>query len=223
MGSLSVANITQRVQRQFGDQDFAQIIQSDILNWINDGVREITIQNDLLQKVGTASPVANQSQYSLPNDILRMRRVAYNGFALQQITLEDANEWLPGNSETVSQGYPVGTPTAYWIFAGKINLYPAPDSSITDGLTLYYTRQPALVSTGDTPELPSDYDNRIVEYCLAQAFELDMNTSMMQIKSTQFQQGIDRLKGNADWENQEYYPNITQMDEYPVDYADGYY
>lgn len=223
MGILSVADIAVRVRRQFGDEDAAQVIDTDIINWINDCLREIVQQNDLLQKVGNADAVAQQIQYSLPTDILRMQRVAYNGVALQPTTLEQVNESLPGTSETVAQGYPVGTPLSYWIFAGKINLYPAPDTSLTNGLTLYYTRQPVPVDSGDTPELPPEYDNRIVEYCLQQAFELDMNTTMMEVKSGQFQQGIDRLKGNPDWESQDSYPSITSTLEYPIDAIGGWY
>lgn len=224
MGALTVADITKRVQRQFGDEDFAQIQQSDVINWVNDAMREIANQNDLLQKQGTASTVANQTQYTLPTDILNLHRVAYLGFALRPISVEEADELITGNSQSITQGYPTGTPSHYWIFAGKINLFPAPDTAVTSGLILNYTRQPAPVtSTTDTPELPAQYDNRIVEYCLGQAFELDMNTTMMQVKNGQFQQGIDRIKGQADWASQEFYPNVTSFQEYPDDVVGSAY
>lgn len=224
MGALTVTQIKARVTTQFGDTDGAQVVDASIINWVNDAMREITQQQDLLQKVGSSNSVANQAQYNLPTDVLHIRRLAYSGFALQQITIEDANNLVPGSSESVAQGYPVGTPISYWIYANQINLYPAPSVSIASGITIYYTRQPTVVtSTSDTPELPAEYDNRIVEYCLKQAFELDMNTTMMAIKQNEFQQGIDKMKGNPNWESQEAYPSVSVTREYPDDIIAAWY
>ena len=224
MGALTVQDFITRVSRQFGDEAQAQVTTDDITNWINDAVREIVAQNNLLQKQASANTVVGQSQYSLPDDVLRFRRVAYNGISLRPITIEEADELIPDHSETTAQGLPTGTSTHYWIFAGQINLYPTPDQSVTNGLILYYTKLPTpVVATTDIPETPAEYDNRILEFCLGQAFELDMNTTMMQVKNTQFQQGVDRLKGNSEWENQEFYPNVTMVQEYPQDIVGGAY
>lgn len=226
MGALTVQNIIDRVRNQFGDANGAQVTDAMVINWINDGMREIVVQNDLLQVTGSSNSVANQVEYSLPAGILRMRRVAYSGQTLRPITLEEADELIPSHASVVGgvagTNYPTGTPTHYWIWSGKISFFPAPDTANV-ALTLYYTRYPTAVeATGDTPELPAEYDNRIVEYCLAQAFELDMNTTMMQVKGGQFQQGVDKLKGEDDWENQEFYPNITMIPEYDNDIVGWY-
>lgn len=224
MASLTVAQITQRVQRQFGDTELAQVVQQDVYNWINDAMREIAVQNDLLQVQGSAAAVANQKQYALPDEMLKLRRVAYQGFSLRNISVEDADELVSGSALSVANGFPVGTPTHYWVYAGLITLFPAPSTSGSNDIQLHYTRQPTdVTSTGDTPELPAEYHNRIVEYCLAQAWELDMNVTMSQVKTNQFQQGIDKLKGNADWENQNFYPSIAMVSEYPPDMVGGWY
>lgn len=224
MGTLKVSDITTRVQRQFGDTELAQVLQSDVVNWINDAMREVAVQNDLLQVQGTAAAVANQSQYSLPATILRLRRVAYQGYSLRPISIEEADELIAGSSLTPANGYPTGVPSHYWVYAGQINLFPAPAVAGSNDITLYYTRQPvAVVNPADTPETPAQYDNRIVEYCLAQAWELDMNVTMSNMKNQQFQQGTDKLKGDADWENQDFYPNLTSISEYPPDLVGGWY
>jgi hypothetical protein len=214
MGALTVAQITTRVQRQFGDTELAQILQSDVYNWINDCIREVVVQNDLLQTQSVTDGVANQKQYDLPTAVLKLRRVGYQGFPLRPLSVEEADQMLGNSGVAVNSGYPTGTPTHYWVYAGKINLYPAPANSGTGDIALNYTKYPTPVTTtSDVPELPAEYDNRIVEYCIAQAFELDTNMQVAGIKMGQFQQGIDKLKGNADWEAQDYYPSITTVGE----------
>ncbi len=75
---------------------------------------------------------------------------------------------------------------------------------------MYYTRQPVQVTTsGDIPELPSQYHNRIVEYCLAQAYELDANMESYTTKMAAFKNGANQLKENADWQQHDFYPSIS--------------
>lgn len=219
MAGLSPEDIAARVKRQFGDEDGSQVTDADIVRWINDAQREISVQHDLMQKKATAATVANQNSYSLPADILRLRSVKFQGITLEGISLEQADELLPANAQSVAQGYPTGTPCSFWVFAGQINLYPAPASTSASDLTIYYTATIVDLAalTGDAPNiitLPPEYHNSILEYCLKQAYELDANTALMQAKGNEFQQGIDRLKANTDWQNQATYPSITVIPEY---------
>lgn len=208
-------DVKNRLIRQMGDTSGAQFVDSDFLNWINDAQREISIANDILQKSGSANTTSGISQYALPVDCQKLRRVAYLGTALQLTTMEQITEMAPDHDQTSAQGYPSSTPIMYWIYAGQINLYPSPSSTDTNGLTIFYTRQPVdLTVTGNSIDLPDEYFNRIVEYCLAQAYELDTNYYQSGNKAAQFQQGIAALKGNADWEGETSYPSITYNQEY---------
>lgn len=210
MGNLTVSDIFIRVQRQFGDETSAQVTVDDVTRWVNDAMREIAIKNDLLQVKGSQDATASTIAYTLPVDIAKLQSVKYKGISLRSSSLQQIDEMIQSKDLTVVQGYPLGTPEYYWIYANQINLYPAPDSSLAGAMTIYYTRHPVPVTqSDDTPELSAEYDNRIVEYCLAQAFELDANFDVASIKMGSFRQGVADLKGEKDWTPQEFYPFIT--------------
>lgn len=201
---MLASEIATRVKRQFGDEADIQIKDEDILRWINDAQREIASANDLLQTVATTAVVANQREYTLPANILLLRSVHYQGQKLRPLNSREAEEYL-------ATGVATGTPIYFWAWANKINLYPQPDSTDPDDLQLFYTRQPTEVTAvGDTPEIPLEYHNAIVQYCLAQAYELDENWSAAQTKSQQFNSGVANLKGKE--EANDFYPHITSTD-----------
>lgn len=220
----TAGDVKTRVQRTFGDEAGSQVTAADVYRWINDAQREIAIANDLLQVKGTKDAVASDPTYSLPTDILKLLSVKYNGINLRALNLQEADEIIGTIDQTVAQGYPTGTPTHYWIFAGEINLYPAPDAALTGGIQIYYLKQPTEV-TGDADDigLPVEYFNRVVEYCLAQAYELDENYEAAQTKLAQFKAGVAELSQNEAWEQQEFYPHITSLPDVAYDSVGYWY
>lgn len=210
MATLSVQEILTRVQRTFGDESQAQLQQADVIRWINDAMREIANNNNLLQVKATANTTVNVNAYNLPAGIARLHSVRFRGLALEAISLSQADEMIGSVDLSVAGGYPVGTPTHYWIYAGQINLYPAPDTTATTDLMLYYTRQAVPVAALiDVPEVPEQYHNRIVDYCLARAYELDENFFIASMKDQKFEAGVDKIRQDESWQNQEFYPFIT--------------
>lgn len=188
---MLVSEIATRVKRQFGDEVGAQITDEDIIRWINDAQRELAVSNDLLQTTATTAIKKGQDQYHLPPDILQLRSVRVAGRKLAFLSPDQAAEWTPNlNSEAK------GKPTHFTQWSLKIDLYPTPDYDDANDLQLYYTRNPLLVkTTTDTPELPQQYHNRIVDYCIAQAHELDDNMESYRIKMEQFTSGAAALNG----------------------------
>jgi hypothetical protein len=214
MSTLTVQEIFTRIQRAFGDEAQAQVTQADVIRWINDAMREIANNNNLLQVKATANTTNGVSAYALPVGIARLYSVKFRGLALESISLAQADELIGSIDLSVAQGFPVGTPTHYWIWAGQINLYPAPDTTSTTELTLYYTRQATpVVNLGDVPEVPEQYHNRIVEYCMARAYELDENFFIASMKDQKFEASVDKIRQDESWKNQELYPFITSPAE----------
>jgi hypothetical protein len=204
---MLVSEIATRVKRQFGDESGAQITDADILRWVNDAQREIAVNNSLLQTIATSSIVAGNSQFSLPPDLLTLHSVILEGRKLNEISSKDIEEYFADTS--------VGEPHSFWVWGSKLHLAPTPASSITNGLVLYYTRIPVAVTTvGDTPELSQQYHNRIVEYCIAQAMELDDNSQGHMAKMAQFEAGVAKLKDENEWRTREVYPTLTYVEEY---------
>lgn len=200
---MDVSEIITRVKRQFGDEVGSQVTDADIIRWINDAQRDIAVNNQLFQTRATAGVAANQSTYTLPPDILTIHSVRFGTRKLQGISMQEAEIEIPDTGET-------GEPQKFWIWGGNVSLYPTPGTSDTDDLLIFYTRQPApITTTADVLELPSHYHNRVVEYCLQQAYELDENWEAAQMKSQQFQQGVEKLRAEEEWTQRDYYPTIS--------------
>lgn len=206
---MLVSEIQTRVNRAFGDESGAQIDINDILRWVNDAQLEIALKKQLLQVTSTVTVTVNVGTYTLPTNILQLRAVRYDGTALEAISSAQAEELIPSYDVGVSV-VGASTPSAYWVWGTpqQIYLYPLPNNS-TSVLKLYYTRIPVQVTlAGDTPELPVQYHPRIVEYCLAQAYELDANLQSKQFKLGELSAGLAQTDMDV-FQPQQQYPNIT--------------
>lgn len=200
---MLVSDVATRVKRQFGDEQGAQITDADILRWVNDAQTEIATQNKLLQTVSTSSSVVGTQSYTTPTDMLALRGVRYDKLRLSVVSMDDIDAIVEDST------YDSGTPEYYWMIGESIYLWPKPDAVKT--ITIYYTQKPAtLVNQSDPISLPPQFDNRIIEYCIAQAAELDDDLEHYQLKMAQFQQGIDASKGNIEMnESDDEYPSIS--------------
>jgi len=191
----------------FGDESGAQIDSADVIRWVNDAQSEIARQKQLLQVTTSVTVTTNVGSYATPNNILHLRSVRYNGNVLVPISLAEAEQVAPSYDAGASV-IGTGTPTTYWVWGGMISLYPIPNDS-TSSLKMYYTRIPNQVTVvGDTPELPVQYHPRIVEYCLAQAFELDNNPQQQSLKMGQFATGVGQTDTDM-WQPRNTYPMVT--------------
>jgi hypothetical protein len=210
---MKVGDIIVRVQRQFGDDIQAQITEEDIVRWINDACLEIASNNAVTQGyfLGTTPVTAGVSEYELPADLLTLRSIRLENKKLIASTYEQMTE-IDVNLEKV-----IGKPTHYWVFGGKINLYPTPNEDF-DTLTIMYVKTPDILTVSMKnvdPDVPTQYHPRIVEYCIAQAAELDDNLSHYQQKMGQFNSNILALKQNNEQpESDGIYPSITYVMEY---------
>lgn len=72
-----------------GDQ---RIEEKQFLRWMVEGLNDFVINVRPLQGYQVIASVANQQEYALPPDFLRMKRVEYNGVVLRQVDRND----IPG-------------------------------------------------------------------------------------------------------------------------------
>jgi hypothetical protein len=208
---MKLSEIITRVQRQFGDDVQAQITEEDIVRWVNDACLEIVTNNDTAEGfIGNTPVVAGKHWYDMPSDLIRIRSVRVNGFKLKAESYEQLCEEDPDIETTTGQ------PTAYWVYSGKINLYPIPNDSLGN-LNILYVKTPDVITTAmkdRQPDVPIQYHPRIVEYCIAQAAELDDNFGFSQSKMQQFNQNLLGLKQNSEQpESNGIYPSITYVGE----------
>jgi hypothetical protein len=203
MGALTVQKIADRVRRQFGDANASIITDQAMFDWINDAMREIVLANNLLAIKATSATVAGTSSYNIPADLLSLHHVSYKGEPLEETSVQAAQDTIESMDDAAK--YPTGIPSMYWMYGTQIFLYPSPNTSGAADLTIYYNRNPVEVAAvGATPELPARYDNRIIEYCLAMAAEIDEDDSKYQLKKAEFKQGVSETSDEEEGPNNLY-------------------
>lgn len=204
---MLVSDIKRRVKRAFGDESGSQITDTDIIDWINDAQIEICRSNDVIQVIGTIATTINVGLYSLTAlaDILKLVTVKYDGMTLKGMTQQEADEFI----STYDQGVlGTGIPQYFWIFAGKITLYPVP--SQVKNLSIYYIRKPLAVAIdADIPEIPVQYHTQIVDYCIARSRQQDNDVNGYLTKMTEFKGNVKESAIDEDWVSQQFYPNIS--------------
>lgn len=191
--SYAGTDLASRVRSQFGDTSGAQLADSSILAWINDGQREIVNSNPILRATKITDVVAGQSDYTFPGDkVLLIEAIYVDSYPITNVSAQAAREYImqydPKKAETVER------PEVWYERAGIITFYPVPSKSITNGLKLEYIKNPtSLTSLSQTLGVPDRYFNELVNYVIAQALEMDENYSAAQYKHGQFRDGLDRL------------------------------
>lgn len=209
---MKLSDIITRVQRQFGDDVQAQITKEDIVRWVNDACIEIVTNNDTAEgKIANTDVLSGTSEYALPPDIIRIRSVRVNGYKMIASTYEQLCEIDPALETTT------GSPTHYWVYGGRLNLYPIPNDNLGK-IGVLYVKTPDILTVdmlSREPDVPVQYHPRVVEYCIAQAAELDDNIGHYQVKMQQFSQNIQDLRQNSEQpESQGVYSSITYVGEY---------
>lgn len=208
---MKLGEIITRVQRQFGDDVQAQITKEDIVRWVNDACLEIVTQNDTAEGYLGNTPVkAGVPEYKLPPDLIRIRSVRVNGMKLAPSTYEQLCDIDPDIGTTT------GIPHSYWVYGNALLLYPTPSDALGN-VDILYVKSPDILTIDmmeRVPDVPLQYHPRIVEYCIAQAAELDDNIAQYQIKMGQFKQSISELRQNGEQpESASIYPSITYVSE----------
>ena len=206
-----VSDVAVRVKRQFGDEAGVQVTDADIFRWVNDGQREIAAKNDLLRTRAAADIVAGQNTYGNPPDVLRFISVYYDGNPLRHINFQEADGWILSQDPSVALS---GKPTIWYSFANEILLYPKPDADIAGGLVSYYSQLPAAVTSLDnTIALPDRYFSRLLEFVMAQAYEMDDDWTAAGNKVSQLNSALQEASEEENTTQHAVYPSITVLPE----------
>ncbi len=208
----TAGDVATDIKRTFGDEAGVQVTDSDIFRWINAAQVEIVSKNDVLRAVGTTLSVKGQFEYNLDlsMSIHKIQSIQYNGSKLRYMSFQDAEKFIDSEDPNrISEG----TPQIWFDWGSVIQLFPTPPAS-NDAIKIYYTPLPTDVSALTSPlSLPDNYYNRIVDYVMARAYEMDENFSGHQAKMGQFSDELLNMSNNQDTHHIEYYPTITVRPE----------
>lgn len=220
MTAMTVSDIQDRVKRTFGDESGVQVMDADILRWINDAQRECVMQHEnLLQAKTTLAITAGTPEVTLPTDLYTLQSVYFNPFNTGQ-TFDDSGyflkyvsmptlETMGGAAADVSNK---GNPSYYARSTNEnlLRLYPTPDTSYTAGLQIVYSRYPVQLSSTASPlDLPEYYHIWVVEYCMMKAYEMDEDWESADKKAAYVQSTLDFNNNRESWFARDSYPVIS--------------
>ncbi len=124
---------------------------AQLLGWLNDAQNEANSYGWVLRSSTTVTLVSGTTEYALPSDFMATWRVEYSRRKLDQTSINELDATSLGwkSASGVPQKYYLYVSTATWI-----GFYPAPVSTSTGTVTIYYVSQPAtLTATSETPFL----------------------------------------------------------------------
>ena len=207
---MVISEVVTRVLHQFGDEASVQVTEADIIRYVNDGLREIWVQNDIGQTTATINSIIDEDEYSGPDDVMALRTVFYDSQKLQFLSKKVFDDYIIASDPTQTQ---TGTPTMWTRWASQIILYPKPDS--VKVIKIQYLRKPStLTDVTDIIPLDSEYWNSLTNYCLQQAYQTDEDWDAANQMSAQFSDGLTRLKQQETFaDSVEAYPTITVLPE----------
>jgi hypothetical protein len=207
--SKTLGDVFEYIKRQFGDESGVQITLSDCTRWVNAAEAEIISQNQVLRAVATSTTVANDEDYVLGDsmDIQTINSIQVSGVKIPFKNYNEAEDYISRNDPSkVQRSFPV-----FWYeWGGTIFFYPIPDSNYV--MKVYYHKIPVtLTGSADKLNVPDNYFNRILEYCMAQAYELDEQFDAASVKGTQFEDRLLNMNLDETFVNIDVYPSLTVL------------
>lgn len=197
LNTHTLNDIMDSTKRQFGDESGVQITEDDITRWANQATMEINSKNKVLRASAEVPISGITSKISTPDDCMVPIRVLYINDDKQQsiklvgIGLDDFIDKYP------NLRYSTGVPINWSISMEDIMVGPAVDGLENPSaiFEVYYVPEPEKMEVGaDRIPLPDRYFDRIVEYVMSKAYELDENWQGHSIQRQLFEDSLTDRK-----------------------------
>lgn len=196
-----VSDVATYVKRQFGDESGVQIVDDDVIRWVNAAQSEISNTNNVLKAKADLTLTAGIYQYPLGQSMSleSINSIHVDGTKLKYLNFNDYEKYI---SDEDPEHSATGRISHWSEWGGSLIIYPVPDMDYL--MEVYFLGAPASVETlNDVLSLPDKYFSRIIDYVMAQAFELDENFSAYAAKMDSFDNRLvsmsqDENKGSVD-------------------------
>jgi hypothetical protein len=174
--------LVRKVQRLFGDTAAEVVIsQADIFDWVDEAQLQITRKTHCCTKTLTGL-AANTFPLALPEDWIMTKRLVYGTTILKFVEIDDLD------ALSYDATVPTDSPSVYYIFNRKINLYPNKGATDATQLQHDFVCAPApILSISTALDVPLSYHEDIARYCIMRAHERNENYKAQQISSDVFE------------------------------------
>jgi hypothetical protein len=192
-----LTTIITQVLRKFNDDDQQHISQSQILEWINEAIQEISSHGYWVTS-GSLNIVADQTSYDLLTlypTLMDLESVVWASTSAKLIPVSTWDQYVKLLAVTSSST----SPYCYFLQSNTLFIIPTPSTTTASGATLYYSYCPTaldLTSNTDIP-LPKSFDTVLQAYCLMCAYGRDrhapMAADMFRLNKSLWDKGVARL------------------------------
>jgi hypothetical protein len=192
-----LGTLIRQVLRKFNDDDQQHLTQSQILDWVNECIQDIS-GHEYWTTSGTIDIVADQTSYDLLTlfpTIMDIESVVWEATDAKLIPVSTWDQYVKLLAVTSSST----TPYCYFLQSNTLFIIPTPSASTTAGVTIYYSYCPAALdfSTNTDIPLPKSFDSVIQAYCLMCAYARDrhapMAADMLRMNKAAYEKGVARL------------------------------
>lgn len=205
-------DIATALKRTFGDESGVQVIDDDVIRWINEAQLDICMKNRILKVRAGNDLVAGQGYYPLPDGIIAIESIHVNGIPVQPRTITQMEALIlagdPGRIETKKQ------PEYWWEYAGGVEFWPKPSESVSQGLTIYFVAAPTLMtSLTSFLSIPDRYYKAVQESVLASAYEMDENFDAYAMKQQQLNNTLSQFINEEETSAHRTYSTIQYIED----------
>lgn len=205
------SDVAEYVKRQFGDEAGVQVTDADILRWINDGQFEIVATNKILKGKAKTDLISGQRDYDFPMaKIIDIDSIHVKGVPVQHMQFPDVEQYIAGEDPSNIR---TGQPKVWYEYGGQITFWPTPDEDVTEGITVFYIKEPkSLTTLSETLSIPDRYYTALQAYVMGQAYEMDEDWQAAAAKVEQFSGSLTAMASEEENFNNLAYPMITFVD-----------
>lgn len=236
---MNLQEMILEVRSAIGSDDDSFWSDVEITRWLNQAVRIMCSHALPLQAVHAITLVANQQEYALPIDVVRVFAVKYtSGSQVDQLYPTDFataqtgvfNSGRPYYFYLRNRAYQTASQTATGISVLPIDasmpnktrfvlgLVPAPSGANTC-VVQYFSSGMSLVNSNDEPPLSEEYHDGICAYAIAKAKEKDeAHMESSQIYLPRFSEYVEKLKSQGVLDGQDYFPAVNVLGEDIIDF-----
>lgn len=195
--ALTVSDLMERARQRYnavGDDFFSDQMLRDA---IFDAQTDLAKEGYVIEKTFETTSVADQREYTYPENTLSIKEVRYDSDKLQKVSLRD--------DPKTSNDDPTGTPADYAIWDEVIYLYPTPDTTGDTIQIKCYAYPQDITSNTDNIEVPQEYREDIITYINYIMAQKDQNFTLADRLLARWQDAIfkaqrqrqKRLRGDS--------------------------
>lgn len=193
--SYKVSDLIDDVRGKFGDSGSVQISDQQMIQWLNLAAHELATQTSWLQNTAQTTLISGQTAYQMADvfadvQVRSISQVYVDGKFVPILPWSDYSKRAATSDLPDVDGSTA--PYMAALYGDTINIFPAPGSSVANGLVVYFDAFPAKVTTLTDPcPVPDRLFQAADDMVFAQALELDENFDASKLKLGHSQ---DRVK-----------------------------